>query len=255
MPGLISAGIQAKGEKEQLGAAEEQLARAEQQRKDALAMGNKLDWSPEMVSKALGSYQRSQSPVADAFIGSFLSGANDQAIQSTRAGAPRAQAAARQTFDQQYGGWDKLRQQDAEMRKSQPWTIKDMGGVTKLSEEDLGAGGDFDYLSKEQLGALEKGGLNLKDGAYESKGSSDVVKQLMDAADPSKGSRLKGDKAQAYMQAVANYMEQGGSTKELEKQLMQLKLGSDKVQLFKTPSVDEFIKKYGNAAPKPTGAK
>lgn len=251
MPGVISAGIKASGEKEQLDAAKEQLGRAEQQRKDALALGNKLDWSPEMVSKALGSYQRSQSPVADAFIGSFLSGANDQAIQSTRAGAPRAQAQARQTFDQQYGGWDKLRQQDAEMRKSQPWTIKDIGGVTKLSDEDLL--GEGEYLSDAQKQALKSSGFNYdKTGKFEKTGSADLAKLAMQLSDPKKGSKLRGEKAEAYMQAAANYLGQGGKLKDLENQLWSMEVGAN---LGKHMSVDDFIKKYGNPAPKPGEAK
>ncbi len=209
--GIIGAGITAKGEQQELDEAKDQFARVEQDRERALALGDKLKWSPEKVSAALGSYQRSQSPVADAFLGSFLSGNNDQAIQSTRAGAPRLQQQARQSFDQQYGGWDKLRQQDAEMRKSQPWMIKDIGEVEKV-DASKGAfeASEAGYLDKDQLSALQEQGLKFK-GGKPAGNTKDQIKFWTGLDDVT----TRGGKGQQFLQALSSYLQQGGSWKEL----------------------------------------
>lgn len=231
MPGLIEGVMASKGAKEQQEASDDEFTRLEGERKRALAMGDALKWTPEMVSKSLGSYQRSKSPVADAFLGSFLSGNNDQAIQSTRAGAPRMKAEAKASFDQQYGGWDKLRQQDAEMRESQPWKLKDIAGVEKFDESKVPS--DVPYLDKDQVSALGEQGLKYK-GADLDKDALKQIKFWTGLDDLT----TRGSKGQEFMQALSAYMQQGGSWKDLTFD------ASNKTGKMQKVNVDEFLAKY-----------
>lgn len=68
-----------------------------------------FDWNPEYVSQHAPQFQRTESPVARAYLESFLTGSNPMAIQGTRAGADVARQNAQNLFNQRYGGWDALR--------------------------------------------------------------------------------------------------------------------------------------------------
>src|SRR5262245_17249228 len=235
--GLAGAGIAAAGEKEQLGAAKDELDRIGSERKRSLGLVDKLDWTPERVSAALGSYKRSESPVADAWMQSMLTGDNPALIQDTRAGATRLKAQAAQRFDQKYGGWDKLRQQDAEMRQSQPWALKD------VAEADARAGGkpafeaspDAAYLDEDQVSALREQGLKFKDGKPDKKSLDQIkfwTKGLGDI-------EARGGKGQQFMQALSAYLQQGGSWKALTIDNPANKKGRDN-----RIDVDAFIEQY-----------
>lgn len=81
---------------------------ADQARWDAQNRLRSLDWSPTYASDQAPDFQKAQSPAARAYLESFLSGSNPNAIQGTRLGAPQQKAAASDQFDQAYGGWDKV---------------------------------------------------------------------------------------------------------------------------------------------------
>lgn len=69
------------------------------------------DWNPEYEANIGPQFQREKSPVARAFLESFLTGENPAAVQSTRLGAARAQSSKQGQFNRDYGGWDALRAQ------------------------------------------------------------------------------------------------------------------------------------------------
>lgn len=66
------------------------------------------NFEPEYASQHAPQFQKANSPVARAYLESFLTGSNPAAVQSTRLGAQFDKDAAQKKFNQAYGGWDKL---------------------------------------------------------------------------------------------------------------------------------------------------
>jgi hypothetical protein len=85
--------------------AKQEAARAERERKAALEASN---WEPAYASEQAPTFQTAKSPVARAYLESFLTGANADAVQGTRAGSEFAKKDAGATFNREFGGWDKL---------------------------------------------------------------------------------------------------------------------------------------------------
>lgn len=233
----IGKGVQAK---KQLRAAKNEQNRINQDRERGLWNLQQMDYQPEMASDHIGPYQRSQSPVADAFLGSLLTGANDQAMQSTRAGAPRAQAQARNAFQQQYGDWNSLRQRDQQMRQSTPWDVKPFD--RQISKPDLSEGAfkadQLGYLDKDQLKLLEAAGFGFKNGRFREKYSNTTAKEIMHTLGLNTDS--PGAQGQQMLQAIANYMQQGGTLDSFRKNM-----GKGNLDL------DQFIGQY-NPQQRPT---
>lgn len=94
-------------------------------------------------SDAAPQYKATVSPVARAYLESFLTGNNPDAIQGTRAGSSGmfgTKAVAQNNFDHAYGGWDKLREQGrAELTDPNRFAVKPIGSaesrVTKDQQE------------------------------------------------------------------------------------------------------------------------
>lgn len=178
--------------------------RAREDRERALAMATEANYDPFLVSQQIDPYQRSQSPVARGYLESFLTGANPQAVQGTRAGAPAQQRAAQGRFDQAYGGWDQLRAKQREMEQSTPWDIKPFKEPAVTEEmrwtAKLGQGGRIAMqrlgLDYEDLAALERAGISVDarkgdlDGL--TKAADKEVKAINKMADdPSQGRLLE----------------------------------------------------------------
>lgn len=90
--------------------------RAAQAEKDYWKRIDAGNWEPEYSSQHAPEYQQTKSPVARAYLESFLTGNNADAVQGTRAGSSGplgAKAVAQNGFNQAYGGWDKLQAQSA----------------------------------------------------------------------------------------------------------------------------------------------
>lgn len=88
-------------------------AQAERDHWKRIEAGN---WEPEYASQHAPEYQQTKSPVARAYLESFLTGTNQDAVQGTRLGSSGplgAKAQAQAGFNQAYGGWDKLRADSA----------------------------------------------------------------------------------------------------------------------------------------------
>lgn len=105
-------------------AAQQTKRDARELRQQGLDYAAGLDWEPELLSDHAPVYQRSQSPIADAFLQSLLTGQNPAAVQGTRQGAGRLKAGAQRSFDQSTGGFDALRARQREMEQATPWTPK-----------------------------------------------------------------------------------------------------------------------------------
>lgn len=86
-------------------------------------MAQNMDWEPEYASEHIGPYKRTESPVATAYLESFLTGTNQDGIQGTRAGANVKKADAQNGFNKQYGGWDALTARARELEKETPWAV------------------------------------------------------------------------------------------------------------------------------------
>jgi hypothetical protein len=87
---------------------EKEAARADEQYWKKL---DAMNFDPAMPSETAPKYQQTQSPVARAYLESFLTGSNPDAIRGTSVGSGVAKADAQSRFNAAYGGWDKLRAQ------------------------------------------------------------------------------------------------------------------------------------------------
>jgi hypothetical protein len=105
-------------------AAQTQTRNAREARDDAMALLRNQNREPDLVSKHIGPYQRSESPIADAFLESMLTGQNPAAISSTRAGGAGQRMAAQRGFDASTGGFDALRARQQAMQGETPWRVK-----------------------------------------------------------------------------------------------------------------------------------
>lgn len=128
---------------------------AQKNRQQGLDYVAGLNWEPELLSDHAPTYQRSQSPVADAFLMSLLTGQNPAAVQGTRQGAPQLKAAAQRGFDRSTGGLDALRQRQRAMESETPWAPKPFSGPA-VTEEDKW---------KTQAPGLNRGGITREHDA------------------------------------------------------------------------------------------
>lgn len=162
----IGAAVGAEKQRKQ---SKKELREAKYDRERAVDMAANANYNPFLVSDVIDPYQRSQSPVARGYLESFLTGANPQTVQGTRANAAPAQQAAQGQFNQAYGGWDQLRAQQREMEQSTPWDIKPFKEAP-VSEEmrwnaKYGSGGRAAMaqhgLSYDDLAKLEAMGITI----------------------------------------------------------------------------------------------
>lgn len=136
-----------------------QLEEAKADRERGVKMAQMQDWSPERVRDQVGTYQRSRSPVADAYLQSVLTGDNPAAIQGTRLGANIDKHDAQKRFDSGYGGWDSLRAQQRQMDNTTPWAVPNPTGKQYGDDKDAAK------LSREELRDLEQlGGVKVSTG-------------------------------------------------------------------------------------------
>lgn len=70
-----------------------------------------MNTEPTQVSEVAPEYQQTKSPVARAYLESFLTGMNQDGTQGTRLGGDATKSAQQAQFNATYGGWDKLQQQ------------------------------------------------------------------------------------------------------------------------------------------------
>lgn len=92
----------------------QQAAKIEQQKWDAIKAS---DFDPTYASDLAPQFQRDTSPVARAYLESFLTGTNADAVQGTRAGAKDQKADAQQGFNNRYGTWDTLTNKQREIEQ------------------------------------------------------------------------------------------------------------------------------------------
>jgi hypothetical protein len=206
----IGAGVQAK---KQLQATKKEQRRIEDERERAMWMTDQMDYAPERVSDHIGPYQRAEAPVADAFLNSFLSGDNPDAIQSTRAGAPAQKAAAQQRFDQNTGGWDALRQRQQALQASTPWAIKPF--TREISKPDVGKeqyiSQSTGYVSPEEAEALGRAGFKFREGNLLTKSSgkdaAKIIKRL--------GVNDQTPEGQQLLRGIARQIQAGSTHKDI----------------------------------------
>ena len=137
---------------------------SKESRQQGLDLVGNMNWEPELTSDHVAPYQRSQSPVADSFLESMLTGQNPAAVQGTRLGADRAKAAATQGFNQSYGGFDALRQRQAAVRQATPWAVKpfDQPAITQDDKRGVQAPGLAKYgITPEDAALLAETGVTL----------------------------------------------------------------------------------------------
>lgn len=90
--------------------------REREAKRDYWARLDAMNLKPYQVSEQAPAYQQTKSPVARAYLESFLTGNNADAVQGTRLGGTAEKTAVGQNFNQAYGGWDKLqKQQNADL--------------------------------------------------------------------------------------------------------------------------------------------
>jgi hypothetical protein len=120
---------------------------AHQYQKDQMARIDGLDWEPEYASDHAPTYQRSQSPVARAFLESMLTDANPATTFSGRHGAQQIQQGQQRRFGQQYGDWNTLQQQQRALDADTPWAVKPMTRQVKDHAADDVTSGRYKTLA------------------------------------------------------------------------------------------------------------
>lgn len=135
--GLFDAGVGVIAANRQKKAAAQTKKDAQKNRQQGLDFVSGMDWEPELLSDYVPTYQRSQSPVADAFLMSLITGDNPATIQGTRNGAGALRNATQARFDANTGGYDALRARQREMEASVPWAPKQQFTEPAVSQEDL----------------------------------------------------------------------------------------------------------------------
>ena len=96
---------------------------AEQARQRQFDLIQSLDWDPTTTAELAPAYQRSQSPVARAYLESFLLGQNPDSVMP---GDPEAAAKKRQmqhAQNQMYGTPQARAEREAAYRATTPWAI------------------------------------------------------------------------------------------------------------------------------------
>lgn len=207
----IGKGVQAK---KQLEAAKKAQQQARQDRERALWINQQQDWQPEMVSDHIGPYQRSTSPVADAFLQSLLTGDNSAAVQGTRADSGQRKAQAQRGFNRNYGGWDQVRQKQREMESSTPWEVKPF--TREVSTPDVSAESWTAYkaggLAPEEVRQLERDGFKFNDqGEFRNKGSAKSAQKAMIGATGRVAGSADSPEGRAFMRGLARARSQGMS--------------------------------------------
>lgn len=162
--GLFGAGAKVIGANRAKKAAQQTKKDARKQRAEGLEFAAGLDWEPELLGNHAPVYQRSQSPIADAFLQSLITGQNPAAVQGTRQGAGRLKAGAQRNFDRSTGGFGALRARQQQMEQAMPWTPKPFSGPAVTDQDrwavqapGLARGG----ISREQDRTLRSGGIEL----------------------------------------------------------------------------------------------
>jgi hypothetical protein len=99
--------------------------RGREAKRDYWARLDAMNLEPYQVSEQAPAYEQTKSPVARAYLESFLTGSNADAVQGTRLGGTEARQATQNNFNQAYGGWDKLqKQQNADLSNNERFQPK-----------------------------------------------------------------------------------------------------------------------------------
>jgi hypothetical protein len=96
------------------------------------------NWEPEYAADHAPQFQKSQSPVARAYLESFLTGTNPAMVQGTALGSGQATAQATHDFNNRYGGWDKLQQKQNEVSAdSSHYEVKPFTRKVREEEKEM----------------------------------------------------------------------------------------------------------------------
>jgi hypothetical protein len=82
--------------------------RANDSQKDYWDRLQSLDTDYAQTVDSAPTFQVAESPVARAYLESFLTGSNPDAVMSTRHGSGAQEENARRNFERDFGGWEKL---------------------------------------------------------------------------------------------------------------------------------------------------
>jgi hypothetical protein len=216
MVGLAEGIAKGKQARLQLEAAKKAQTAAKEDRERSVFMAQQADWKPEYASDHVAPYQRSESPIADAFLNSFVSGDNASAIQGTRRGAPQMQAQAQQRSDQRFGNMDQLLAKEQQIQQSTPWAVQPF--TRQISKPDLSqaafkadtAGG----LNADQMKQLQAAGFKFtSDGLFRTNKSGPTSKAIMKEL----GVGPDSDQGRRLMAEIAKELQGGLMIKDIKK--------------------------------------
>lgn len=151
---------------------------------------NSLDWEPEYASQHAPTYQRSQSPVARAYLESMLTGSNPDTTPTTQHNAPGIQQEAAQRFGNTYGSWGALQAKQAQLDADTPWKVTPI--TRKVKDQAVvnavGPRGQYTAIgfTPEESDRLNKEGVKVVNGKVLqgfSSWSPDQYRQIMRGQD------------------------------------------------------------------------
>jgi hypothetical protein len=107
-------------------------------KKDYWARIEASNWEPEYASQHAPKYQQTQSPVARAYLESFLTGSNADSVQGTRLGGTAQKQTAQNAFDKTYGGWDQLQAQGrAERNNNERFRVTPIERLVRDADKEI----------------------------------------------------------------------------------------------------------------------
>lgn len=224
------------GAKKQLDEAKKEATRMRSDRERALGMSANQDWEPNYVNEAIAPFQRSQSPVADAFMSSLITGRNPAAVQGVRNGAPQARAAAQQSFDKSYGPVDALLSKQSAMQTATPWGVRTPQKPVVEDSERANM-----TLGPTGTAALSK--YKLKPAEYS------TLQSLGFVMDPNKGNLTSPDKLLRDELSYLNDLVKKGDTGAFSRYAQQRAGGNDDPFLARSWDDPAFVKRTGRTPP------
>lgn len=226
------------GAKKQLDESKKENARTRRDRERALGMAANQDWEPTMLNAAIDPFQRSQSPVADAFMSSLLTGRNPAAVQGVRNGAPQARATAQQAFDKSYGPVDALLAKQSAMQTATPWQVRTPQKPVIDDNERLNM-----TLGPTGMAALSKYGIAPEEYS--------TLQSLGFTIDPNKGTIGASDKQGKDELSYLNDLLKKGDSTAFSRYAQERSSGNDDPYLARSWDDPAFVQRTGRTpAPK-----
>jgi len=127
---------------------------AKRAREEQIALIDRMDWDPMYASENAPTYQKTQSPVARAYLESILTGSNPDTTWEGSTNAAYKKAAQQRTQDNLYGTMPERVARQAEVQQQTPWKVEPPARVVGAMKPPTGPLDDITQLPDYQLSKI-----------------------------------------------------------------------------------------------------